>query len=79
MRLFILSSQPLSVDAVPCGLQNSYTVTYESGSGPTAVSVQCSDMSDCMHTFDVATEGSNYTVSVMGFEATSPVEVICEL
>ena len=36
-------------------------------------------MSDCRGTFDVTTEGSNYTVSVMGFEATSPMEVICEL
>ena len=70
--------QPLFVAAVPCGLQNSYTVTYESGSGPTPVSVQCSDMSDCMDTFDVTTEGSNYTMSVMGFEATSPMEVIRE-
>ena len=32
-----------------------------------------------MDTFDVTTEGSNYTVSVMGFEAASPMEVICEL
>ena len=71
--------QPLSVGAVSCGLQNSYTVTYESGSGPTPVSVQCSDMSYCMDSFDVTTEGSDYTVSVMGFDAASPMEVICEL
>ena len=71
--------QPLSVGAVPCGLQNSYTVIYESGSGPTPVSVQCSGVSDCMDTFDVTTKGSNYTVSVMGFDTASPMEVICEL